>query len=303
MTANEKRQKVVDVYKTILGRNYYSQAKRDYCFKKYKDGKYYSDCSSSISYCYKEAGFSFGILNTVGMYQCKKFTEVDVTIKNGQIQNPEVLRIGDMLLFAGGDSGRSYAGFVGHVELCAEINGNSVTLYGHGSGRPSKKDMKTYCKSRYNTKASTKLGNRGLIKVVRFIQDDDSSIQPTVQPTADTGNTIKITGGSVNIRYGAAATYKIVKVAHKNDIFEKCDTTGWTPIVYDEKVRWVSSKYVSNSKSCTANALNVRVGAGTSYSTVGTVKKGYNFEVPNTNGWTPIVVNREVAWVSNKYIA
>jgi hypothetical protein len=78
MTAAEKRQAVVKKYEEILGRNKYSQSLRDYCYKKYKDGKYYSDCSSSVSYAYKEAGFSFGILNTVGMYQSKKLVDVPV---------------------------------------------------------------------------------------------------------------------------------------------------------------------------------------------------------------------------------
>jgi len=173
-TAAEKRLAVRDKYRTILGRNRYSQAKRDYCFRRYSDGNYYSDCSSSISYCYKEAGYSFGILNTVGMYQSNKLKAVPVVIRNGIIQNPDVLRIGDMLLFAGGDSGRKYAGYVGHVEMVGEISGNTVTLYGHGSGTPSKKNMNTYCKQRYNSKSSTALGHKGLIKVVRFIADDAS---------------------------------------------------------------------------------------------------------------------------------
>lgn len=185
-TANEKRIAVRNKYREILGRNNYSQAKRDYCFRKYSDGKYYSDCSSSISYCYKECGYSFGILNTVGMYESNKLTTVPVVIKNGQIQNPEILRIGDMLLFAGGDSGRKYAGYVGHVEMVGEINGSTITLYGHGSGNPSKKNMTIYCKTRYNTKSSTALGHRGLIKVVRFIQDDGSE-----KPTAEKLSTEK----------------------------------------------------------------------------------------------------------------
>ncbi len=175
MTANEKRAAVAAKYKSILGRNHYSQPKRDYCFKQYKDGKYYSDCSSSISHCYKEAGFGFGILNTVGMYQSKKMTAVPVIIKNGQIQNPEVLRVGDMLLFAGSDPGRAYAGYVGHVEMVYEIDGTDITLCGHSSGRPSTKKMTTYCKSRYNAKTSTKLGNKGLIKVVRFLCDPNDA--------------------------------------------------------------------------------------------------------------------------------
>lgn len=172
MTANEKRAEVVAKYKEILGRNLYSQTRRDYCFKPYKNGKYYSDCSSSISYCYKEAGYGFGILNTVGMYQSKKLTEVPVVIRNGQVQNPEVLRVGDVMIFAGADLGREYAEYAGHVEMVYETDGADITLCGHGGGRPSIKKMRTYCKSRYNTKVITKLGNKGLIKVVRFIQDD-----------------------------------------------------------------------------------------------------------------------------------
>ena len=56
-TANEKRAAVVAKYRSILSRNRYSQAKRAYAFRKYSDGKYYSDCSSSIALSYKEAGY------------------------------------------------------------------------------------------------------------------------------------------------------------------------------------------------------------------------------------------------------
>ena len=178
MTANEKRRAVAEMYRKILGRNRYSQALRDYCYRKYRDGLYYSDCSSSICYAYKEAGIPFGILNTVGMYQSGKLRQVDVKIVNGVPQDVGKLRVGDMLLFAGNDSSRGYAGFVGHVEMVGEIDGGKVTLYGHGSGTPSKKDMAAYCKKRQNTKANTSRGNRGLIKVVRFIQDDDRDERP-----------------------------------------------------------------------------------------------------------------------------
>ena len=57
MTANEKRQVVARKYDEIIGRNLYSQARRDYCYRRYSDGNYYSDCSSSICYAYREAGF------------------------------------------------------------------------------------------------------------------------------------------------------------------------------------------------------------------------------------------------------
>lgn len=77
MTAEQKRQTVCAKYAIIIGRNIYNQTLRDYCYKPYKDGKYYSDCSSSISYAYKEAEYGFGILNTAGMYTSYKLTTVD----------------------------------------------------------------------------------------------------------------------------------------------------------------------------------------------------------------------------------
>lgn len=164
-TATEKRLAVRDKYKTILGRNNYSQDKRKYCYTKYSDGKYYSDCSSSISLTYKEVGLPFpsnSCPSTAGMYQAEALEKVNVTIKNGIIQNPSALRIGDMLLFAGTDSSRAYVDYVGHVEMVGEISGTVVYLYGHGSGNPRKTEMNAYCKSRYSSKTSTKIGNKGL---------------------------------------------------------------------------------------------------------------------------------------------
>ena len=83
MTALLRRQAVIDKYAEIIGRNIYSQSLRDYCYKTYRDGNYYSDCSSSICYAYKEAGQDFGITNTAGMYNSAKLTTVDADIAQG----------------------------------------------------------------------------------------------------------------------------------------------------------------------------------------------------------------------------
>lgn len=233
MTATEKRAAVVKKYEEILGRNNYSQSLRDYCYKKYKDGKYYSDCSSSVSYAYKEAGYSFGILNTVGMYNSAKMQDVPVTIKNGIIQNPEILRPGDLLLFAGEDSSRASAGYVGHVEMVAKINGSKVTIYGHGSGTPRATDMDTCCKSRFASKTSTKLGNKGLIRVRRFILDD----------TATTDTKVQITGGTVNVRSGPGTKYQVLDVAKKGETYPAVNTDGWNPVDLGSMIGWVTDKY------------------------------------------------------------
>lgn len=236
MTANEKRAQVVRKYEEILGRNSYSQSLRDYCYKKYKDGKYYSDCSSSVSYAYKEAGHSFGVLNTVGMYNSTKMQDVPAVIKNGLIQNPEILRPGDMLLFAGTDASRASAGYVGHVEMVGKISGSTVTLYGHGSGKPRATEMNAYCKSRFSAKTSTKLGHKGLIRVRRFIPEDASTAAPA-------GKKVKITGGSVNIRTGPGTGYPSVSIARKGDQFPAVTQDGWLPIGDGDRVLWVSGKY------------------------------------------------------------
>ena len=167
MTAEQKRQAVCDKYAMIIGRNIYSQDLRDYCFRKYSDGRYYSDCSSSICYAYKEAGEGFGILNTAGIYQSSKLTTVEVTITSG-IPNTAQLRPGDMLEFAGTDSSRPLK--IGHVEMYC---GNGI-ICGHGSGTPSYKDIAAYCKSRYNSWAPGGW-RKGLVCVRRYIQDDEQT--------------------------------------------------------------------------------------------------------------------------------
>ena len=173
MSAADQRKSVIDKYALIIGRNIYSQTLRDYCYKPYKDGKYYSDCSSSISYAYKEAGLGFGILNTAGMYQSNKFSTVDADIADG-IPDMSRLRPGDMLLFAGTDASRPLK--IGHVEMYC---GNGV-ICGHGSGTPSYKDIVAYCRSRY---ASFAPGGwrKGLVCVKRYIQDDAQTIPEPIK--------------------------------------------------------------------------------------------------------------------------
>lgn len=155
---------MIDKYAEIIGRNLYSQSLRDYCYKSYKDGNYYSDCSSSICYAYQQAGQGFGITNTAGMYNSTKLTTVDADIAQG-IPDTSRLRPGDMLLFAGTDASRPKR--IGHVEMYC---GDGI-ICGHGSGRPSYKDLVAYCKSRYNSWASGGW-RKGLVAVKRYIQDD-----------------------------------------------------------------------------------------------------------------------------------
>lgn len=115
------RRKFVEAYKTILGRNTYNQNLREYVYKPYpKTGRYYSDCSSSICATFAKIGYNVPLLNTAGIYTSSLFETVPVTIKDGQIQNCEVLKVGDCILYRGNDPKRPQQ--IGHVEAVYSIN-------------------------------------------------------------------------------------------------------------------------------------------------------------------------------------
>lgn len=119
-----ERKKFHNTYKTILGRNIYSQDLRDYCYTPY-NGKYYSDCSSSGMRTFFKINSSYSFLkdyNTQEIYESSRFETVNVKISNGHITNPEILKVGDCLLFAGNPSRPKY---IGHVEYVYEISGTT----------------------------------------------------------------------------------------------------------------------------------------------------------------------------------
>ena len=123
---DEKRKKFHDAYKSIIGRNYYSQPLRAFCFKKYKNGRYYSDCSSSGIECYKKIGYAFPwLFNTAAIYtEDDYFEDVPVKIKDGHIMNPEILEVGDAILYIGNDSSRPKQ--IGHVEWVYSVPAKEV---------------------------------------------------------------------------------------------------------------------------------------------------------------------------------
>ena len=119
---DEKRKEFKREYKKILGRNRYDQTRRQYVYTKASDGYYYSDCSSSICATFQRIGYKMiPLLNTAGIYQSPLFEEVPVKIAKGQITNPEILKVGDCLLFVGNDSSRPLQ--IGHVEAVYATDG------------------------------------------------------------------------------------------------------------------------------------------------------------------------------------
>ena len=112
---DDKRVEFRKKIKEIIGRNIYSQDKRGYVYSPYKNGKYYSDCSSSGMATLRALGLKFGWLyNTAAIYEESEFETVPVTIKDGHITNAELLKVGDAVLYRGTDPSRPKQ--IGHVE-------------------------------------------------------------------------------------------------------------------------------------------------------------------------------------------
>lgn len=279
MTGEEMREAIGKCYDEIIGRNYYSQNLRDYCYTKYKNGLYYSDCSSSISYAYKRAGYGFGILNTAGMYYKLK-TVKDITISGGQIQNVSKLRKGDCLMFKGSDPSRPLQ--IGHVEMVRSINGttaSSVTICGHGSGRPSKKNMRDYCAQRYSI-------GRGLVCVLRYIDDNgnvytnDGKSSTTLPSTkrnylqkGDSGSEVKtmqtmlIKCGYSCGKYGADGDFgsgtetalKSFQKAYKLEVDGKYGTASKAKLktIYVEKTKTPTAKPSTGTSTSTSKSNSI----------------------------------------------
>jgi len=119
LDSDYKRQQFHDLYSTILGRNSYNQSLRQFVYTP-KNGRYYSDCSSSGCATYQRCGAQIGLLNTAGMLGSDLFQDVDCGIERGHILHPERLQVGDALLFAG-NLDREEQSYVGHVEYIYEI--------------------------------------------------------------------------------------------------------------------------------------------------------------------------------------
>ena len=114
-----QRETFRNTYKTILGRNSYSQDLRQFVYTP-RNGRYYSDCSSSGCATYRLIGFEIPLMSTAEMIGSDMFEDVPVRIVAGHIMNPEVLKVGDALLFAG-NINRPSLSYVGHVEYVYEM--------------------------------------------------------------------------------------------------------------------------------------------------------------------------------------
>ena len=183
--------------------------------------------------------------------------------------------------------------------------------YGSGYGYVSK-DYVTVSSSSNNSSSNSGSSNSG------------SSNNTTTTPSTSTTGTIKV-NDTLNVRSGAGTSYSVIGSLKNGATVEIVETSGsWYKIKYGSGYGYVSKDYVtvssSNNNSSSNNTtttpststtgtikvndtLNVRSGAGTSYSVIGSLKNGATIEIVETvNSWYKIKFNNGYGYVSKDYV-
>ena len=129
-----------------------------------------------------------------------------------------------------------------------------------------------------------------------------------------------VTADALNVRSGPSTSYSITTKLYKGDKVEILETSnGWHKIkASNGKIGWVSGDYIKVSSgstsqpststtkaTVTADSLNVRSGAGTSYSVITKLSKGTVVDVLESasNGWKKIKTSGgTTGWVSGEYL-
>ena len=139
-----------------------------------------------------------------------------------------------------------------------------------------------------------------------------------------TTGTTKYVSASVglNVRSGAGTSYsKLGKLDYKEKVTVLSTSNGWSKINYNGKTGYVDSSYLkstvpgstndnTNNETTgttkyvnTTSGLNVRSGAGTSYSKLGKLEYKEKVTVLSTsNGWSKINYNGKTGYVDSSYL-
>lgn len=133
-------------------------------------------------------------------------------------------------------------------------------------------------------------------------------------PANDGGSTAGqgvVTADSLNVRAGAGTSYDKVGTLKKGAsvIIEEDCGNGWYRITSGSVSGYVSADYISQGAAevtglVTASVLNVRSGAGTSYSKVGSLRQGATVTIVDSSvsGWYKITSGSVSGYVSSQYV-
>ena len=142
--------------------------------------------------------------------------------------------------------------------------------------------------------------------------------------TSTTTKTMYVTANAgLNLRKGPSTSYAVIKTLSKGtEVTVVSSSNGWSKVNVGGVSGYVSSDYLSSTKPSTGSSssnestsnststmyttdrLNLRKGAGTSYSVITTLDKGIAVTVhSSSNGWSKVSVNGMTGYVSSSYLS
>ena len=144
----------------------------------------------------------------------------------------------------------------------------------------------------------------------------------SIQPVYTNLTTKTVNTNGLNVRSGPSTSYGVVASLNKGSkVSVISENNGWSKILYKNKERYVSSRYLDSEKTnsqesstttkptiketkiVNTEGLNVRKGPSTSYSKLGSLSKGSKVSViSESNGWTKILYKEQEAYVSSIYL-
>ena len=156
------------------------------------------------------------------------------------------------------------------------------------------------------------IASLGLINSSVIIPVKAIDLENIVDTRVSTKKMEVVNTSSLNIRSGAGTKYKVVGTAKKGQILDVTSiSNGWAKISYNGSTAYASANYLKTVSIeepqnkiimiVKVNDLSVRKGAGTSYTKLGSLKKGQEVTVVSelSNGWVKIEFNNGYGYVSN----
>ena len=145
------------------------------------------------------------------------------------------------------------------------------------------------------------------------------TVKGTYQVTDKANYAVTTSSGNLNVRASASTSAKKIGSLKKGEVVEVVEIkNGWAKIIYpaaNYTNGYVSAQYLTKqgtkpetvvgTKTVIARVLNVRSGAGTSYSIVGKLTRNTKVEVIETvasGKWAKIKFNDSYAYVSCTYL-
>lgn len=169
------RESIIENSKVMINRNEYSQEldQRICALTPYRDGKYYSDCSSFASACFMAGGHDVGWNNTNSFCTNNLFYTVPI-VQNGQyIENAsKILKPADVIVWSG------------HCCVVQRIENDIVYVMDHGDDKPRILALTSVCSWNY-----------GDIVVRRLKELDDEDTDFSDFDENNTSNLYKVQAG------------------------------------------------------------------------------------------------------------